>query len=364
MLHGARHSQTVREKSTHNLLPTMKKIQTFPACFGWLAALAAAVLPVHAETMTFTATDDATILNGSLANHNYGNFSPISSGTVGNTVTGQRSILRFDVGALDGLYTSIDSVTLRLYYADDSSTGSGTAMVTTDVHAITAANRAWIEGTSAGAAQSGESTWNNLAHSATPWAGTAGLGTAGTDYDSVVLASHTIDLSNRPAPGTAIDFTFTGSSAALTALIDAWMVDNVDNSQANPGLLLRDPTPTVNTKRNRFTASSTEDPNAALHPQLIVEYSTSTSTSDFSVIITPNAGTPGNYDFQWNSQPGKVYDLVSATDLATPASTWAVWQGHSGIPADELDGINELTNVPGGGDTRRFFAVRESAAAP
>ncbi len=239
----------------------MKKLQILPARFGWLAALAAAVLPVHAATITFTATEDNTILNGNLVNTNYGSNNPISSGTV-LTLT-QRSILRFDVSALDGLYSSIDSITLRLYYGDDSSTGAGTAEVTTDVHAITAANRAWVEG---------NSTWNNLARNSTPWAGSAGLGTAGTDYDSTVLASSTIDLSNRPAAGTAIDFTFTGTNAALTALIDAWMADNVDNSQANPGLLLRDPSPTFDNTRNRFTASSTEDANAALHPQLFVNY--------------------------------------------------------------------------------------------
>lgn len=224
----------------------------------------------QAATMTFTATGDNTILNGGLAGQNFGNFNPISSGTVSSLT--QRSILRFDVSALDGLYTSIDSITLRGFFADDTNPNAGTAMVQTDVHAITAANRAWIEGNSAGAAALGESTWNNRAHSSTPWAGSAGLSTAGTDFDGTVLASFTIDLSNRPAVGTAIDFNFTGSSAALTALIDAWLVDNVDNSQANPGLLLRDPSPTFNTLRNRLALQSTEDANAALHPQLIVNF--------------------------------------------------------------------------------------------
>lgn len=38
-----------------------------------------------------------------------------------------------------------------------------------------------------------------------------------------------------------IDFVFTGTTAQLTALIDAWLVDNVTNAQANPGLLLLQP---------------------------------------------------------------------------------------------------------------------------
>jgi hypothetical protein len=249
----------------------MKGTPAISGRFAWLAALVVAVFPAGAEPMTFTAAGDNTILNGSLANDNYGNFNPISSGTVANYT--QRSILRFDVSALDGLYSSVDSITLRLFYADDTTAGAGTAVVTTDVHAITAANRAWIEGTSVGGAGTGESTWNNLSHNATSWAGSAGLGTAVTDYDSTVLGSETIDLSNLPAAGTAFDFTFTGTSAALTALIDTWMVDNVDNSQDNPGLLLRDPDPVLAAGQfNRVTSHSTEYADAALHPQLIVNY--------------------------------------------------------------------------------------------
>jgi hypothetical protein len=249
---------------------------TGPLQFGLSAALAlftALALPAGAATTTLTATGDNTILNGSLAGHNYGNFNPISSGKINNGIPNQSSILRFDVSTLAGIYTSIDAITLRLYYWDDTVAANfGTADVLTNVHAITAANRAWIEGISAGAAQSGESTWNNSAHGSTPWAGSAGLGTAGTDYDSTVLASHTLVAANRPAAGTVIDFSFTGDSTALTALIGAWMVDNVDNSRDNPGLLLRDPSPSTQNSRNRFTASSTEDANAALHPQLIVNY--------------------------------------------------------------------------------------------
>jgi hypothetical protein len=240
-----------------------------------LALFTLSVLPASAASVTLTATGDNTMINGGLANDNYGNFNPISAGSINGTYPNQISVLRFDVSALDGLYTSIDSITLRLYYFDDTSTGAGTAAVTTNVHAISAANRAWVEGNSTGGAATGESTWNRLAHSSTTWAGSAGLGTVGTDYGSTILSTYTLPgpWVDRPAAGTAIDFTFTGTNVALTALIDAWMVDNVDNSQANPGLLLRDPTPTINSNRNRFTAYSTEEAVAGdLSPQLIVNY--------------------------------------------------------------------------------------------
>ena len=351
--------------------PTTTRAGTGPRQLGLSAALALftlSVLPASAGTMTFTATGDNTMLNG-LANDNYGNFNLIAAGAVADFIPNQISVLRFDVSALDGLYSSIDSVTLRLYYHANG--GDGTAAVTTNVHAISAANRAWIEGTHQGAAATGESTWNNLAHSSTPWAGSAGLGTAGTDYDSTVLATYTLPgpWVDRPAAGTAIDFTFTGSSATLTALINSWMVDNVTNSQDNPGLLLRDPTPTIGNLRNRFTATSTENANAALHPQLIVEYSRSPSASDFSVIITPSVGSPGHYDFEWNSQTGKVYDLVSSTDLSTAPASWQVYDpdGPGGNPPfgdiPSAGVTTTLTAVPSA-DPRRFFAMREKDGSP
>lgn len=81
-------------------------------------------------------------------------------------------------------------------------------------------------------------------------------------------------------------------------------------------------------------------------------------TSTLAVTIAPTDGSPGNYDFTWNSQAGKVYKLVSSTDLATAPASWGVWESHSDLPAS----TNTLTNVPGGGETKRFFSVIEEDA--
>ena len=82
-----------------------------------------------------------------------------------------------------------------------------------------------------------------------------------------------------------------------------------------------------------------------------------TFTSNIIVIITPNGQTPGNYDFSWNSQEGKIYDLVSATDLSSPPATWLPWDNRTGIVA--TPSTNILLDVPGGGDTKRFFILVE-----
>lgn len=91
-----------------------------------------------------------------------------------------------------------------------------------------------------------------------------------------------------------------------------------------------------------------------------LEISAQVSSAPFQLVIAPNAGNPGNYDFSWNSLAGKEYDLVSATDLDSPPATWTVWDGNADIAA--TPGTNTLINVPGGGDPKRFFAVVEKDA--
>lgn len=84
------------------------------------------------------------------------------------------------------------------------------------------------------------------------------------------------------------------------------------------------------------------------------------SSTEFQLVIAPNAGNPGNYDFFWNSLAGKVYDLVSATDLDSSPAMWTVWNDNADIAA--TPGTNSLINIPGGGDPKRFFAVVEKDA--
>jgi hypothetical protein len=85
----------------------------------------------------------------------------------------------------------------------------------------------------------------------------------------------------------------------------------------------------------------------------------------FQVTITRNAETPGTFDFVWASQPGKIYDLLTSSDLATPVAEWPVYNDgvtlYQAIP--NAGETTTLTAVPSA-DPRRFFAVRESDAPP
>ena len=86
------------------------------------------------------------------------------------------------------------------------------------------------------------------------------------------------------------------------------------------------------------------------------------SPATFQLIITPNGA---GFDFEWESQAGKVYDLLTAIDLATPIATWPVYNDgetlHENIPAAGT--TTTLTAVPGDG-AKRFFAVVEKDAPP
>jgi hypothetical protein len=89
----------------------------------------------------------------------------------------------------------------------------------------------------------------------------------------------------------------------------------------------------------------------------------------FQLRIARSAAGPGACDFDWDSQGGKVYDLVSSTDLATPVPTWPVYDPdgpggnapYGGIPA--VGTTTTLTDVPRDG-ARRFFAMVERDAPP
>jgi hypothetical protein len=100
--------------------------------------------------------------------------------------------------------------------------------------------------------------------------------------------------------------------------------------------------------------------NRMIWDDVVLEVESSPPVSDFQLIITPTAGSPGNYDFEWDSKAGKLYDLVSATDLSTASNTWPVWDGREGLVATPP--VNTLTAIPGGGDPRRFFVLIEKDA--
>ena len=86
--------------------------------------------------------------------------------------------------------------------------------------------------------------------------------------------------------------------------------------------------------------------------------------SSIKLTIVPTTHQTTGYDLEWESQPGMTYDLVTATNLVTPISSWQVYDPdgedrYGNILAN--DTVTRLTSVPGDG-ARRFFAVVEKEA--
>ena len=77
--------------------------------------------------------------------------------------------------------------------------------------------------------------------------------------------------------------------------------------------------------------------------------------------ISPNGSV---FDFSWFSRTDKYYDLLSSTDLATPSSTWPVYDYgvnlyENIVPSGITGGWTVLSAVPCD-DPHRFFALREN----
>ena len=161
---------------------------------------------------------------------------------VGNGNTSTQ--LRFDVTPLQGVFTSINSVTLRLtqFFSHDN---RQPAVV--EAHRLLPANADWNNNGNYGT-RDGANAWAG---------GASGALVEGTDYEATILGSVTV---NPPNPvGTTYDLVISGEAAA--SLINAWLAG------PNEGLLLRANPPAADAD-NRVGF----DLAAGRAPQLIVNY--------------------------------------------------------------------------------------------
>lgn len=71
----------------------------------------------------------------------------------------------------------------------DTNFASRTANNTVNIYKVADANGTWVEGTASDATEVGSCCWNKKVYNTTNWAGSVGMGTAGTDYVNTVLAT-------------------------------------------------------------------------------------------------------------------------------------------------------------------------------
>lgn len=201
-------------------------------------------LGYSAAGATLNPTDD-TMLSAAQTGHNGGIYDHINVGAVG-AGSARRAIIRFAIGAY--ALNTLATVTLRL-----KSNAAALIAGTLQAYAIKPANAGWVEGVQNwAAAATTDPSWAKK--SQTPdvaWAGSAGLGTGGTDYDSTSLGTLTWDLN----PNTWYQMTM---SAALLQAVCA----------ANNGfVLIADDEATAN---KYCDLRSNDDGTPANRPELVI----------------------------------------------------------------------------------------------
>ena len=221
-----------------------------------LPVASAILLPLasQAATAVFTVVDDTTLIQdaGALDN-NFGGRNEIIVSNSSTSGSNRRfGLLRFDVSSLAGQFASIDSVTLQLRL------NTGRAVPTTgqilDIFRVAEANAGWVEGTGSatptpdpGVTVPGAVTWRALSDNdnvalRTNWAGSAGLGTAGTDYFTGAMGSTAAFTAGAYAAGDVITLTLTASGFTLSEMVGDWAADGA----ASAGLLIRGRSNTAN----------------------------------------------------------------------------------------------------------------------
>jgi hypothetical protein len=212
-----------------------------------------------------------------------------------------RCIQRYDVSSLGGLGAiKVNSIKIRVYSAGvvDPFWNFSGATLHPEIHPITEANRNWFEGPANPPIGGdgiypidGANCWNakvtglnnGVPYAREAWAGSPGLYTPGVDYDDTLKASRVLSYNDIKTLGQAVEFTFSGTSAQLTALINSWIDDNYNKHQDNPGVVFMNPladpcAPGLNQRFQFYSKHpwTTYDPWPIDHPewlpQLIVNY--------------------------------------------------------------------------------------------
>jgi len=157
------------------------------------SASATMVVTFQEGTDSYVGTEDTQLLGTAFnASSNFGGRPNFRAGAeqAGTDFFPNHGLIRFDVTSLATQFPNgftVNAATLRLTPTAAASFPNNTL----DLHLLDDANAGWVEGTSNGVPNAGESTFALRNDPGTAWAGSAGASTAGTDYDASVLASTT-----------------------------------------------------------------------------------------------------------------------------------------------------------------------------
>lgn len=217
----------------------------------------------------YSGTRDTSIVQEN-AGLNYGGRPTLLVGVLGSNKV-RSGLIGFDVTSLAGQYTSITSITLRLY-VDSIHDSTSTEQI--NVSLEKSGNAGWVEGTGNGAAQTGTADWNYAGDSSVPWLG--GENGARTTTDNYGNVATTDKLTSSTAgAGTWIDIDLSALPGVtgvqtLTQIMDLW---SGNGGADNAGMILKYLYNTDTFSGTpQWSFASSEYGTQTLRPELIVNY--------------------------------------------------------------------------------------------
>jgi len=227
----------------------------------------------------------------------------VNTTLIGSNVT--RGLLEFDLSSIPSTAVC-DNATLYLYQSNSGVAGA----FTITVRSIAAGNTAWVEGTSNNVqALAGHPCWNALAANGsggvtTAWAGSAGLATATTDYETPNIGV-TISGDRSNANGTEY------SSVLTPARVQGWF----GASNSNHGLILQ-PSATVG------GIASSDNATAAWRPKLVVNYTDGGTPQTITATLHTNSSTLASPAITFGAITVSASKQTNNSTLHAPALTF------------------------------------------
>ena len=300
--------------------------------FVTTCAIFSAAFPGRGETITLSPVADTALFELS-PDYNFGAQDDLPSGRLGAFASFMRSrvLIRFDLAANLPTNAIIQFAYLRFRVTRVPDEGGENS--TFGLHRML---RPWGEGEQfsgrpgGGSASEGEATWNAAFHPSGHW--TIPGGAPGIDFAEEFSSSERIQSDG--------EYQFDFGAAQVGELMQ-WLRE----PESNFGWMLISLSEEVDYTARRFGAR--ENPDPAMRPQLVIEYSLSVAPKITAIEILPDGAT----QITFLVQMGFAYELQS-----TPAIGQS-WQPASSVITPGFDGPTTLidSSPPG---VMRFYRVR------
>ncbi len=245
----------------------MKNTLIFTGMALFAGVMSAATITFQDGVDGYAGTKDTTLMQND-ADGDFGGRNEILLGATG--ANAQRAgVIAFDVTSMDGIYSSIDSVTIEFTVFRTAATN------TWNLNLLREGNAGWVEGTdTAGATVAGTATWNDMA-SPTDWlGGSSGARLAADIYGAIGSMTFT---NGTTVVGTVVQVTLDPTALADTSVDSLTEIFDIWTGGTNAGLQIYGGT-------GQWGVDSSEGLTVAERPKLIVEYTAVPEPSAYAAI--------------------------------------------------------------------------------